>query len=121
MQPRYSRDIAEFASFKDLLTDIVNDRELLGVFDLNTYITGEVNLKRVHADEGFQQFAGRPDWNRIGKELHQAYPAAQVGVFLCGPAAIGKQLSAMCDKFNAERGKASRRAANAFVFHKESF
>ena len=40
----------------------------------------------------FQQYAGRPDWNRIGKGLSEAYPNSEIGVFLCGPAAIGKQL-----------------------------
>ena len=67
------------------------------------------------ADASYNQFAGRPDWNRIGRELATAHPGKEVGVFLTGPAAIETQLRAMCDKFNKGDDGAT------FVFHKETF
>ena len=94
------RDEAEFDSFKDLLTEIVNDSNLARVFSLNTYITGELDLKKFTQKgqvEKFHQFAGKPDWRRIGRDIREAHPTKDVGVFLCGPNAIGDQLRAMCD------------------------
>ena len=124
------RDEAEFDSFKDLLTEIVNDSNLARVFSLNTYITGELDLKKFTQKgqvEKFHQFAGKPDWNRIGKELRGTYKDSDVGVFLCGPAAIGNQLKKMCDKYNPtkeqiklDKAKGKKRQPR-FVFHSESF
>jgi len=85
----------------------------------------------------------RPNWDRIGKKIGDDYPKTDVGVFLCGPDAIGNQLRAMCKKMNPQperssKSIASRRASSSvdgkpqrdskplhrqrkFVFHKESF
>ena len=112
------RDDAEFESFRDLLIGIVDDRRLAAVFELNTYITGEVDLKKVGPQHSYNQFAGRPDWNRVGRSLRKEYPASDVGVFVCGPAAISQQLRAMCDKYNPpKRVKGPPR----FHFYKETF
>lgn len=126
------RDEREFMSFKDIMANIVEDKAISNIFELNTYLTGEINLKTISADEKYHQYAGRPDWNRIGKQLSDDFPGTDVGVFLCGPDAIANQLSAMCKKMNptAERnasrsmtvpegvGKGKQRR---FVFHKENF
>jgi len=117
------RDDKEFETFRDLLVGIVDDSSLASIFELNTYITGEIDLKKVSAKQyGYNQFAGRPDWNRIGKSLRGTYPEADIGVFLCGPAAIGHQLSAMCAKFNPPK-LPGKKMANVprFFFHKENF
>ena len=123
-----------------MLVDILEDTSLAGIFELNTcasqlemlrdarchvrlrrflgadrYITGEVNLKSVSADEKYNQYAGRPNWNRIGQSIGDSFPTSDVGVFLCGPNAIGKQLSAMTSKMN--KSDTTRR----FVLHKDSF
>ncbi|EOD09697.1 hypothetical protein EMIHUDRAFT_471024 [Emiliania huxleyi CCMP1516] len=76
------RDDREFLSFKDVLVDILEDTSLAGIFELNTYITGEVNLKSVSADEKYNQYAGRPNWNRIGQSIGDSFPTSDVGVFL---------------------------------------
>merc|ERR1719230_441670 len=52
------RDEQEFESFRDLLVGIVDDRTLAGVFSLNTYITGELDLRKVELKGKYNQFAG---------------------------------------------------------------
>lgn len=104
------------------------------MFDLNTYLTGELNLKSISASEKYHQFAGRPNWSRIGKKIGDEYPDDDVGVFLCGPAAIGTQLAAMCKTMNpvavdTRSSVADRRTSQLsvqkkprkFVFHRENF
>ena len=123
------RDSAEFETFKGLLATIVEDRTLASVFSLNTYITGELDLKKVAqrgVQDAYHQFAGKPDWRRIGKEMREAHPDKDVGVFLCGPNAIGDQLVAMCEQYNPKRNAVGRRPTRAeagprFFFHKETF
>ena len=120
------RDDKEFETFRDLLVGIVDDQALAKIFELNTYITGELDLKKARADKtyGYNQFAGRPDWNRIGRELRNDYPDSDVGVFLCGPNAIGQQLVGMCNKYNPPKptGPARKRPKQPrFYFHKETF
>jgi len=120
------RDDKEFETFRDLLVGIVDDRAIKGIFELNTYITGEIDLKKVGGQKqyGYNQFAGRPDWNRIGGALRKEYPDSDVGVFLCGPNAIGVQLANMCNKYNPpKKAKGSKRGPKLprFYFHKENF
>jgi NADPH oxidase len=126
------RDEREFNSFKDIMVGIVEDKAISDIFELNTYLTGEINLKTISADEKYHQYAGRPNWNRIGKQLSDDYPGTDVGVFLCGPEAIANQLSAMCKKMNPTTERrvsrtstvpeaASKGKQRRFVFHKENF
>jgi predicted ferric reductase len=120
------RDDKEFESFKELLVGIVDDRALAEVFSLNTYITGELDLKTVSAKGKYNQFAGRPSWSRIAKETRKAHPDKDVGVFLCGPNAIGDQLRSMCESMNPKPDRFGRMPTRAqagprFVFHKETF
>jgi predicted ferric reductase len=124
------RDDKEFESFRDLLVGIVTNQALAGIFELNTYITGEVDLKKIVEEKklyAYNQFAGKPEWNRIGKALRETYPNSDVGVFLCGPGAIGDQLNAMCTKFNPPKrdllqaAKTGGKRAPRFFFHKENF
>jgi len=121
------RDDREFETFRDLLVGIVDDRALANIFELNTYITGEIDLKKSRDSKAYSynQFAGRPDWNRIGGALRKSFPESDVGVFLCGPNAIGQQLVSMCKKFNPPKPKGPRNARGPrparFVFHKETF
>jgi len=128
------RDQAEFNSFKDIMEGICTDPYLGRMFDLNTYLTGELNLKSISASEKYHQFAGRPNWSRIGKKIGDEYPDDDVGVFLCGPAAIGTQLAAMCKTMNpvavdTRSSVADRRTSRLdvhkrprkFVFHRENF
>ncbi|EOD16966.1 hypothetical protein EMIHUDRAFT_459074 [Emiliania huxleyi CCMP1516] len=129
------RDEREFQSFKDVLVDILADTALANIFELNTYITGEVDLKAVTADASYNQFAGKPDWGRVGRALGESFPASDVGVFVCGPSALSNQLSAMCRTLTPPRRRERRNYGAAadeksvyaeprkgkFVFHKEHF
>jgi len=119
------RDEKEFEMFKELLVGVVDDHILAEVFSLYTYITGEIDLKKVNAKDKYHQFAGKPDWRRIGKEMRQKFPDHDVGVFLCGPNAIGEQLKSMCDSLNPKKEPGRRYAPGElgprFVFHKETF
>mmetsp|Transcript_25027 Transcript_25027/g.78959 ORF Transcript_25027/g.78959 Transcript_25027/m.78959 type:complete len:111 (+) Transcript_25027:1082-1414(+) len=110
------------------MVGIVNDTCLGQIFELNTYLTGEINLKNIKASEKYQQYAGRPDWNRIGKRIGDEHPNEDIGVFLCGPGAIAKELSAMCKKLNPPPGVAGNprvsdgsSKSRKFRFYKESF
>jgi len=82
------------------------------MFELNTYLTGEINLKTVTASEKYHQYAGRPEWNRIGKKMREDFPEDDIGVFLCGPIAIANQLSAMCKKLNPPRASVKTSVKN---------
>ena len=121
------RDEAEFESFRDILVGIVGDWKLAQIFSINTYITGELNLNNYATKDRFNQFAGKPDWKRIAKEVRKNHPDTDVGVFLCGPNAIGDQLVAMCDSMNPKRDANGRLPSRAlgggprFIFHKETF
>ena len=120
------RDEKEFESFRDLLVGIVDDRALSQIFSINTYITGELNLKQFTTKDNFNQFAGKPDWRRVGKETRKAFPEQDIGVFLCGPNAIGEQLVSMCEANNPKPDALGRRPTRAeggprFIFHKETF
>lgn len=114
------RDKPEFDSFVDLLGEIANDAVLKPIFELNTYLTGEINLKDAATTNkgGFNQFAGRPNWNRIFKAVATEFKGQKVGVFFCGPNAMGSALSSACRKFTAidSHGKGTQ-----FKFNKETF
>ncbi|KAH9820743.1 FAD-binding domain-containing protein [Melampsora americana] len=42
---------------------------------------------------------GRPNWDRIFNSVRQRHPATDVGVFFCGPPALGHQLHLQCNKW----------------------
>ncbi|KAI3658072.1 hypothetical protein MP638_002356, partial [Amoeboaphelidium occidentale] len=109
------RDQAEYMSFKDVFDELLDNNELHGRVELNIYLTGELDLKKVR-QEKFNQFSGKPNWNRIMKEKAQKHEGDDVGVFLCGPGA--KDLSYAC-KMNS-KGQ-SRTSKTTFKFHKENF
>ncbi|ORZ31227.1 hypothetical protein BCR44DRAFT_1502990 [Catenaria anguillulae PL171] len=61
------------------------------------------------------QYWGRPSWEQVFEQLGTATPEGdQVGVFYCGPKALGKELYGLVRKENA-RGKGT------FCFAKENF
>ena len=122
------RNADEFNSFRDILVGICEDPYLGSIFELNTYLTGEINLKSVTANQLYHQYAGRPDWNRVGRRIGEEFPEDDIGVFLCGPMAIAHQLSTMCKKMNGTPSKVRnpRRMSDAkrprqFTFFKENF
>jgi predicted ferric reductase/plastocyanin len=128
------RDKKEFSWFSWLINSLqgLGDR-----FELNTYMTGELDLEQLIADRARHhhaaavapdttaptdnhertatwpgnKWAGRPDWRRIFKEKAEVHANQRVGVFLCGPGA--QELEAAC--------KASSKGSTKFLFHKEVF
>jgi NADPH oxidase len=118
------RDQQEFDSFKDFFDQIVRIKELQGVVELNMYVTGELNLKNVKA-EAYNQYSGRPNWNRIFKEMAKRHQGSEIGVFLCGPAALAPELANASKKHSTKRSKAlmkgKQNIRTIFKFHKENF
>ena len=118
------RDQQEFDSFKDFFDQIIKVKELNGMLELNMYVTGELNLKNVRA-EAYNQFSGRPNWNRIFKEMAKRHQGSEIGVFLCGPAALAPTLANACKAHSTKRSKAlmkgKQNVRTIFKFHKENF
>jgi NADPH oxidase len=118
------RDQQEFDSFKDFFDQIIKIKELEGLVELNMYVTGELNLKSVKA-EAYNQFSGRPNWNRIFKEMAKRHQGSEIGVFLCGPAALAPELANASKKHSTKRSKALMKGKHnirtIFKFHKENF
>ena len=120
------RSAQEFNSFKHLMQDTISrDRNLKQYFEFNLYMSGETNVN----SEDFQKtlgefkdwcqlYTGRPSWGRIFKEKKEQHPATTVGVFLCGPPAIGHQLDANSRKYS-DNPKVEN--GTKFVSHKENF
>ena len=65
--------------------------------------------------------AGRPNWNRILKELKSKHTDDEVGVFFCGPAPIAKAISEGCKKHSSSLEDRRAGRGTNFVFHKENF
>jgi NADPH oxidase 2 len=118
------RDQAEFDSFKDFFDHIIKIKELQGLVELNMYVTGELNLKNFRT-EAYNQYAGRPNWNRIFKEMAKRHEGSEIGVFLCGPAALAPQLANASKNHSTKRSKAlmkgKQNMRTIFKFHKENF
>ncbi|KAF7335791.1 Superoxide-generating NADPH oxidase heavy chain subunit A [Mycena venus] len=57
---------------------------------------------------------GRPNWDRMFSSLGQQHPESDIGVFCCGPKALGYTLRYMSNKHSGARGA-------RFFFGKESF
>ncbi|KAJ3325954.1 hypothetical protein HDV06_002339 [Boothiomyces sp. JEL0866] len=117
------RDQAEFDSFKDFFDQILKIDRFSNHLELNMYVTGEVNLKNVKV-EAYNQFAGRPNWNRIFKEKAKKHAGTEIGVFLCGPGPIAQQLAAASKLHSTKRNKhlhTTLSKRTLFKFHKENF
>jgi len=90
-----------------------------GVFEFNTFLTGEIDLQAIIAkhkeNDAFKiTYAGRPNWRRIFKQMQQQYPKEEVGVFLCGPPQVADELADSCRSFSQPNG-------TRFTFRKENF
>ncbi|KAI3646883.1 hypothetical protein MP228_007104 [Amoeboaphelidium protococcarum] len=126
------RDLQEFNSFKDLFDDLCTMSEMQNHLEINMYVTGELDLKKIK-HERYNQFSGKPNWNRIFKEKAQQHAGEDVGVFLCGPNAIAKELAVACKKNSVKRPKSTLPPSDPkqkmpdisngtlFKFHKENF
>lgn len=122
------RDQQEFNSFQDVFDELLNDSSLNNRLEINSYTTGEINLKSIK-HERYNQFAGKPNWSRIFKEKATKHNGEEIGVFLCGPNAMAVELAAAC-KTNTTKSPNVRAEAEltlpvsertVFKFHKENF
>lgn len=87
-------------------------------------VTNVANLIN-HGANGFDAFTGayqptpclfgRPDWPVSLAKISKENPGSKVGVFVCGPPGLAKELKALCRDHSKSEGRAS------FVFHKELF
>jgi len=105
----------EFEWFYDMLSEAVGSNKKI---EVNLFQTGEIELKKVKAlGCGFQQFFGRPNWGRIFCKIAEEHPKEEIGVFLCGPSAICRDLQQGETK---ARGTSAKHGSS-FVIHAENF
>ncbi len=123
------RNKEEFMSFRDLMKCQIADRK---VFKFNLYLSGECEVTDGEFSrqiEGYKKwskvFTGRPNWRRIFGEQRKQNKGVEVGVFMCGPPPIARQLDKCCTKYSDPKGGISEKNRNqartSFVFHKENF
>lgn len=49
---------------------------------------------------------GRPDWDEVFTRVSNEYPeAGNVGVFYCGPRALGRVLASYCEMYSVSERK----------------
>jgi len=120
------RSPQEFNSFKALMQDTISrDKTLRDHFEFNLYMSGETNINSESFKKTMGEFknwcnlyTGRPNWKRIFGEKKKNHPNTNIGVFLCGPPAIGAQLDANSRKFS---DPPQLHNGTKFISHKENF
>ncbi|CAN1138008.1 Respiratory burst oxidase homolog protein F [Linum perenne] len=136
-----TREQSSFDWFRDSLKDIsasnqnmVSDPLQQAVIEVNNYLTtayeeGDARSALITATQALHraktgldmlsryqagtQF-GRPNWFSIFCKLATRHKGERIGVFYCGPSALGKELEGLCTKF-------STKTHTRFVFHKEHY
>ncbi|CAL8307920.1 unnamed protein product [Merluccius merluccius] len=117
-----------FEWFADLLQSLegqMTEKGLADFLSYNIYLTRwketEAAHFRVHHEAendpitGLKQktLYGKPNWDNEFTTIGAKHPGTKVGVFLCGPAALGKALGRQC-RSHSEGGV-------KFIFNKENF
>ncbi|XP_028998614.1 cytochrome b-245 heavy chain [Betta splendens] len=117
-----------FEWFADLLQSLEGQMTEKGMADFlsyNIYLTRwketEAAHFRVHHEAendpitGLKQktLYGKPNWDNEFTNIASKHPRSKVGVFLCGPPALGKSLENQCHSSSAADVK--------FIFNKENF
>ena len=82
-----------------------------------------------HDVDGFDAFTGtyqpqaclfgRPDWPETMTKISRENPGSTVGVFVCGPQGLSKQLQALC--MEDSKDECLRTQRTKFAFHTEFF
>merc|ERR1712217_706495 len=107
----------EFEWFYDMLSEAIGSNRNRQI-EVNLFQTGEIELSKVKAlGCGFQQFFGRPNWGRIFCKIAEEHPKEEIGVFLCGPSAIRRDLQQGATKAKGTSAK----HGSSFVIHAENF
>ena len=122
------RDFESFAWFRSLLLAIEQeDRD--GVIEIHCFLTAKIKQDDVRnlyihnagaatdAITGLRSSVifGRPDWNRVFLDVKKQNPRSDVGVFYCGPKALGSSLHIKCNEHSQDD------SGTQFVFGKENF
>ncbi|XP_063288295.1 NADPH oxidase 1 [Pelobates fuscus] len=125
------RDTGAFAWFADLLRSL--EQEMIssgkdGFLNYRLFLTNWdssiAGHAIVHFDEatdavtGLRQKTsyGRPLWENEFSMVSEAHPRSTVGVFLCGPSALAKNLQQCCHQFSSMDPRKVQ-----FYFNKENF
>eukprot|EP00405_Crypthecodinium_cohnii_P034865 CAMPEP_0206528020 /NCGR_PEP_ID=MMETSP0325_2-20121206/1704_1 /ASSEMBLY_ACC=CAM_ASM_000347 /TAXON_ID=2866 /ORGANISM="Crypthecodinium cohnii, Strain Seligo" /LENGTH=1325 /DNA_ID=CAMNT_0054023559 /DNA_START=157 /DNA_END=4134 /DNA_ORIENTATION=+ len=88
------------------------------IAEIQIYVTGEQEISTVkRLDCAERQFAGRPNWGRVFKEIKTKHEFDHIGVFLCGSPEIGRQLATQSAAFSDPASVGGCK----FSFHKENF
>ncbi|MBN3281191.1 CY24B protein, partial [Polyodon spathula] len=125
------RETHAFEWFADLLHSLEGEMEERGMHNFLSYklfLTGwdhsHAAHVMVHFDKdtdvvtGLKQKThyGRPNWEKEFEDIRNAHPTSTVGVFLCGPQALGKTLESCCARYSDVDPRKVR-----FYFNKENF
>eukprot|EP00754_Rhynchopus_humris_P041650 Rhum_TRINITY_DN25199_c0_g1::Rhum_TRINITY_DN25199_c0_g1_i1::g.181198::m.181198 len=112
--------------FSDLMNDVKGLNK--DTVEITTYVTGDFDLEEYRRKQAKQsggdkkwtvQRTGRPNWRRILPKLAEThkppanYLRTSIGVFFCGPPALGATIASLCDSQSTPSVK--------FDFHKEVF
>jgi len=107
----------EFEWFYDMLSEAIGSNAKRQI-EVNLFQTGEIELTKVKAlGCGFQQFFGRPAWGRIFCKMAEQHPKEEIGVFLCGPSAIRRDLQQGVVKAK----DSSAKHGSSFMIYAENF
>ena len=106
---------------------IAKDSELKKVFEFNLFLSGETEVTDTKFQASLKEyrrycnlFTGRPNWSRIFGDTRKKNIGKEIGVFLCGPPAIGAALRKCCKKFSDPPEERQERPT-VFVYHQENF
>lgn len=120
------RDFGSFEWFRSLLLAI-EAQDISHLIEIHTYLTAKIKsddatnimindanaekdtITGLRAPTNF----GRPNWDTIFKAIRMIHAPAEVGVFFCGPKALGSTLHNKCNQYS-EPGF-------SFVWGKENF
>jgi len=107
----------EIEWFYDMLREATQGATA-GRVEVNLFTTGEIELSKVKPlGCGFRQFFGRPNWGRICPQLAEQHPGDDIGMFLCGPAALRGDLANGVRKAKSQ----CARHGTKFSLHAENF
>lgn len=123
------RDYASFEWFRSLLLAI-EGQDVGHLIEIHTYLTAKIqpddaqNIMINGADSDVDAVTGlrspvnygRPQWDQIFAGVAGLHPATDVGVFFCGPSALGSTLHVKSNEYSSAGSEGTR-----FVFGKETF
>ncbi|EHB12428.1 NADPH oxidase 1 [Heterocephalus glaber] len=125
------RETGAFAWFNDLLISLEQEMEELGkvgFLNYHLFLTGWDSNIAGHAALNFDKatdiltglkqktYFGRPKWDNEFSTIATAHPKSVVGVFLCGPPTLAKNLRKCCHQYSSMDPRKVQ-----FYFNKENF